>query len=224
MPSIWKWIPKARAKLEVKYLVKIYCSIEKHPYKFLMYDYLHFSAYLMTSLEDPYPSLSDFHDYEPQLEFDDSELHQPVDEDGGKSFILNFFCDFLLKTQINATNPTLKHFSVELVGSDIDDYILDSPISDGPFMDGNYTIEENFEEALGSVSMIPEAVHEHTEASLAHDQDFSDVARYGIVDVVGDDTYGRKVIVVSACRLPSNKVLDQNRFLRLYHIIYYFIA
>jgi len=142
-------------------------------------------AYLMTSLEDPYPSLSDFHDYEPQLEFDDSELHQPVDEDG-----------------------------VELVGSDIDDYILDSPISDGPFMDGNYTIEENFEEALGSVSMIPEAVHEHTEASLAHDQDFSDVARYGIVDVVGDDTYGRKVIVVSACRLPSNKVLDQNRFLR----------
>ena len=26
-------------------------------------------------LEDPYPSLSDFHDYEPNLEFDDSELH-----------------------------------------------------------------------------------------------------------------------------------------------------
>jgi len=142
-------------------------------------------AYLMTSEEDPYPSLSDFHDYEPQLEFDDSELHQPVDEDG-----------------------------VELVGSDIDDFILDSPISDGPFMDGTYTIEENFEEALGSVSMIPEAVQEHREASLTYDKDFSDVARYGIVDVVGDDTYGRKVIVVSACRLPSNKVLDQNRFLR----------
>ena len=24
--------------------------------------------------EDPYPSLSDYHDYEPQLEFDDAEL------------------------------------------------------------------------------------------------------------------------------------------------------
>ena len=24
--------------------------------------------------EDPYPSLSDFHDYEPNLEFDDTEL------------------------------------------------------------------------------------------------------------------------------------------------------
>ena len=26
--------------------------------------------------EDPYPSLSDFHDYEPNLEFDDTELEQ----------------------------------------------------------------------------------------------------------------------------------------------------
>lgn len=26
--------------------------------------------------EEPYPSLSDYHDYEPNLEFDDSELHQ----------------------------------------------------------------------------------------------------------------------------------------------------
>lgn len=26
--------------------------------------------------DEPYPSLSDYHDYEPNLEFDDSELHQ----------------------------------------------------------------------------------------------------------------------------------------------------
>jgi len=26
--------------------------------------------------EDPYPSLSDYHDYEPNLEFDDTELEQ----------------------------------------------------------------------------------------------------------------------------------------------------
>lgn len=25
-------------------------------------------------MEEPYPSLSDYHDYEPQLEFDDSEV------------------------------------------------------------------------------------------------------------------------------------------------------
>lgn len=29
--------------------------------------------------EEPYPSLSDYHDYEPNLEFDDSELHQTPD-------------------------------------------------------------------------------------------------------------------------------------------------
>lgn len=29
--------------------------------------------------EEPYPSLSDYHDYEPNLEFDDSELHQSPD-------------------------------------------------------------------------------------------------------------------------------------------------
>ena len=31
--------------------------------------------------EDPYPSLSDYHDYEPGLEFDDSELLEQKPED-----------------------------------------------------------------------------------------------------------------------------------------------
>ena len=31
--------------------------------------------------EDPYPSLSDFHDYEPQLEFDDAELLERKQEE-----------------------------------------------------------------------------------------------------------------------------------------------
>lgn len=42
-----------------------------------------FSAYLTGDTEDPYPSLSsDLHDYEPNLEFDDTELQQPVDDEG----------------------------------------------------------------------------------------------------------------------------------------------
>lgn len=41
-----------------------------------------FSAYLTGDTEDPYPSLSDIHDYEPNLEFDDTELQQPVDDEG----------------------------------------------------------------------------------------------------------------------------------------------
>lgn len=35
--------------------------------------------------DEPYPSLSDVHDYEPNLEFDDSELHQPPDAETGKN-------------------------------------------------------------------------------------------------------------------------------------------
>lgn len=38
---------------------------------------------MVADSEDPHPSLSDFHDYEPNLEFDDTELSQaPPPEDG----------------------------------------------------------------------------------------------------------------------------------------------
>lgn len=40
------------------------------------------AAYLVGDAEDPYPSLSDIHDYEPNLEFDDTELQQPVNAEG----------------------------------------------------------------------------------------------------------------------------------------------
>jgi Rho GTPase-activating protein 1 len=35
-------------------------------------------GYMLNESDDTYPSLSDFHDYEPNLEFDDTELQQPV--------------------------------------------------------------------------------------------------------------------------------------------------
>ncbi|PSN35754.1 Rho GTPase-activating protein 8 [Blattella germanica] len=129
--------------------------------------------------EDPYPSLSDYHDYEPNLEFDDTELqHATVTSD--------------LEVKIDDTGL---------------DY-LESPVSDG-------TIEENFEEELGNAPVIATGVD-----SLSYpfvddetEEDFSEVAKYGIVEVVGDDTYGRKVIVVSACKLPGNKELDHSLLL-----------
>ena len=39
------------------------------------------------------------------------------------------------------------------------------------------------------------------------------------MDVVGDDKGGRKIIVVSACKLPPNKNFDNQRFLRLIPIL-----
>jgi len=43
---------------------------------------------------------------------------------------------------------------------------------------------------------------------------FSEIAQYNIVDVKGDDSIGRKVIVLYACRLPPIKDIDHGRFLR----------
>lgn len=37
---------------------------------------------------------------------------------------------------------------------------------------------------------------------LADEEDYLDISRHGIVEVVGDDSAGRKIIVVSACKLP----------------------
>ncbi len=54
---------------------------------------LFFSASYGGDCEDPYPSLSDFHDYEPNLEFDDSDLLQqkhPEHDDGNDLFRTKF--------------------------------------------------------------------------------------------------------------------------------------
>lgn len=48
--------------------------------------------------------------------------------------------------------------------------------------------------------------------------DYRDIAEHSIVEVVGDDKSGRKIIVVSACKLPPNKNFDNQRFLRLVSI------
>lgn len=51
---------------------------------------------------------------------------------------------------------------------------------------------------------------------LADEEDYHDIARLGIVEVVGDDSAGRKVIVVSACKLPAvgKEVFNHAKLLR----------
>lgn len=48
------------------------------------------TAHLLGDTEEPYPSLSDFHDHEPNLEFDDTELQQPVPPGGIVLFLFSF--------------------------------------------------------------------------------------------------------------------------------------
>ncbi|CAH2034985.1 unnamed protein product, partial [Iphiclides podalirius] len=124
--------------------------------------------------EETYTSLSEYHDYEPSLEFDDSELIQT--------------------TGLAPLPPELL---------DIPDELIDRSTSDG-------TIEENFEEELAHA---PEVYAEIATSSLDYDC-FAELSRNGVVDVVGDDEIGRRIIVVSACRLPSSKDLHPDKLLR----------
>ena len=94
--------------------------------------------------------------------------------------------------------------------ADTPNEFIESPMSDG-------TIEEDFEKALakevqGSDRRPSEASGNLTlEGTSMSDEDFSDIARYGFVEVVGDDVKGCKIIVFSACRLPPNKNFDYAR-------------
>ncbi|XP_043286655.1 rho GTPase-activating protein 1 [Venturia canescens] len=139
--------------------------------------------------EDPYPSLSDYHDYEPNLEFDDTELQATTNN-----------ASRLLEEKLD--------LSIGVAGSGID--YLESPVSDG-------TIEENFEEALVDAPVIETADDlAALDEELADEEDYLDISRLGIVEVVGDDSAGRKVIVVSACKLPpvGKEVFNHAKLLR----------
>lgn len=122
--------------------------------------------------EETYTSLSEFHDYEPSLEFDDSELIQ---------------------------TSGLAPLPPELL--DIPDDLLERSASDG-------TIEENFEEELASAPEV------YAEITSSQDESFEELTGTGLVEVVGDDEVGRRIIVVSACRLPPSKDLQPDKLLR----------
>ncbi|KAG8191792.1 hypothetical protein JTE90_026827 [Oedothorax gibbosus] len=135
-------------------------------------------------------------DFEPALEFDDTELVHVVEG------------DMDLDNDKEAINP--------------DSDLLESPMSEG-------LMEDNFEEILGTDPFRPDDLDEDEEENEDNrpedeEADFSDIAQYGIIEIAGDDSYGRKVIVISACKLPSNKAFNHARFLRyLMHTLDQFV-
>ncbi|XP_069573317.1 rho GTPase-activating protein 1 [Brachyistius frenatus] len=48
---------------------------------------------------------------------------------------------------------------------------------------------------------------------LPWDHPFYDIARHQIIEVAGDDNFGRKVIVFNACRMPPQHQLDHHSFI-----------
>ncbi|XP_029030009.1 rho GTPase-activating protein 1 [Betta splendens] len=60
-------------------------------------------------------------------------------------------------------------------------------------------------------------VSQQFDASSPHlpwDHPFYDIARHQIIEVAGDDNYGRKVIVFNACRMPPQHQLDHHKLLQ----------
>ncbi|CAH0546232.1 unnamed protein product [Brassicogethes aeneus] len=126
--------------------------------------------------DEPYPSLSDYHDYEPNLEFDDSELHQGPD-------ILASTADLL---------------NVESNG-------IGSPESDFG--------EDNFEDLADNLESMTFCSNSYPEVGEEAIEEFAEISKYGIIDVKGDDSLGRKIIVLYACKLPAIKEIDHGHFL-----------
>lgn len=89
---------------------------------------------------------------------------------------------------------------------------MGSPISD--FTEDNFEeelaepcLEENFDSLTFCSTSYPVV-------GDAPPEKFAEIAKYGIVDVKGDDSVGRKVIVVYACKLPPVKEIDHGLLLR----------
>lgn len=95
--------------------------------------------------DDPHPSLSDWHDYEPNLEFDDSELTQIAPELNDSSQILfddeSFISgDFVqvegpVRSTSNLTNLDADNYEEQLKPPDVDEYAIRQDFAKRKFID-----------------------------------------------------------------------------------------
>lgn len=46
------------------------------------------------------------------------------------------------------------------------------------------------------------------------EMDFTDLAKYGIIEMGGVDTFGRSLITIYACKLPPANTIDHDKLLK----------
>ncbi|KAK2146628.1 hypothetical protein LSH36_594g03053 [Paralvinella palmiformis] len=134
---------------------------------------------------------------EPELEFDEvgvelSAQDAELEAEEGREH------EYLHNLHAHSSQP---HHSQELAREE-----KEHPFGSGAITPDGF-IEEDFEEELGSPLQDDE---DDDDPNI----EFRDIAKFGIIEVAGDDIFGRKVIVFSACRLPPHRDLDHNRFLQ----------
>lgn len=169
-------------------------------------------------------SMPDSHDcdFEPALEFDDTELVQtslgthgnlPI-KVGEPNRNLTVHLDLRDTTSANGRYVS----SGSKGGSSSPEYLDSSPSLSESLLDDN-----NYEAVLG-LDLEPPPDLLPPQDGRPQLEDFTDIECHGIVDIAGDDAYGRNVIVISACRLPPHKELNHPKFLRyLMHTLDQFV-
>lgn len=136
---------------------------------------------------------------------------------------------------INPTICNTETVSIPDTGISLEPYeYIESPVSDG-------TIDENFEEELPvpaevycqvNLSIIiirfyeiksafvlqvgdePSSIIIHEAEGFADGDKFAELDRKRLVNIVGDDVEGKRIIIVSACNLPNNTELHPDELLR----------
>ncbi|XP_041112941.1 rho GTPase-activating protein 8-like [Polyodon spathula] len=72
--------------------------------------------------------------------------------------------------------------------------------------------DEEEQKSVGSSLSTPASVpREESYLDISHP--YYDVARHGIIQVTGDDNYGRKLVVFSCCRMPPSHQLNHQKLL-----------
>ncbi|XP_049512148.1 rho GTPase-activating protein 1 isoform X3 [Dermacentor silvarum] len=177
-------------------------------------------------------SMPDNHDcdFEPALEFDDTELVQTSLGTHGTLPIkaaepnrnLTVHLDLRDTTSSasarSGTAANGRYSSSGSKGGSSPEYLDSSPSLSESLLDDN-----NYEAVLG-LDLEPPPELFPPEEGRRQLEDFADIECHGIVDIAGDDAYGRNVIVISACRLPPHKELNHPKFLRyLMHTLDQFV-
>ncbi|CAF4526416.1 unnamed protein product, partial [Rotaria socialis] len=176
------------------------------------------SAENRTSIEDT-----------PQLEYDEHDIHliadREIDDDYELEYALLVFClcsphdsSFLIKIvlqqDLHFDNHQHGDFALNNdsnIRGDITAPTLGYTSQKQGIMKGNITsdgiIDDDFESELGG--------RETTEFHDTEDVDYhlmQKIADYGIIELCGEDKFGRKTIVCSACRLPHEDIIKNSEF------------
>lgn len=157
-------------------------------------------------------------DYEPNLEFDDTDLKQDIEEELGQ-----LEARALLELTAGAPQCPAAPARTAYLESphDLLDESFEEALEAGPFERQPERranrLDAFLRQAAGGLRARAQPLADSL-AELRLDEtpgdDFADIAQHNCVEVAGDDLFGRRIITIYACRLPSANKIHHSRLLR----------